>query len=87
MPWWLKVQIDDVPYPTCSGPFETEEMANQAKVDYDNPPEGYPVPEVPGEVVEGDEEYPHTLKHPVGKISIGDVDHIQYSDGTAEPVE
>lgn len=87
MPFWIKYTEDGASYPVAGGPYQTRDEVEAVIASRQSPPEGYDVPSDAGEVVEADLDYPSTLKHPTGKMAIGDVDHVMFSDGTAEPVE
>lgn len=75
--WWIKHDTEAMAYPTVEGPYETEAEAQAALDTLED-----------GTLVEADLSYPHTLKHPIGKLASGDgQDNTVYSDGTTEPIE
>lgn len=81
--WWIKHDIvrHGVTLPVAQGPWNTETEA-QAMLDLRSDADD------PGALVEADASYPHTLKHPVGKMASGDgQDNIVYSDGSMTPIE
>jgi hypothetical protein len=88
MPWWIKYTRDGETRPRAMGQFDTEEEALECLEGYrkGDPDDGKHCPKDPGEVVEYDGDYPHTLPHPVGREVRGGIEYQVYSDGSADPI-
>ena len=84
MLWWFKCQPVPQNYPSAHGPFSTRERAELAQMHWLESPECDP--EDPGEVLQADAHFHKTLKCPMGYQMFEGTWHLQYSDGTLEPV-